>query len=648
MKLAKYFLLFVASIALLACSKGDDDAQQNEEPQPEKDTPVKVEPLPEGVKLKDETIQLNNIQLSKITSVDEENTTLTFDASTPQDQIPQKGQILLQFSPTKELPYGFIGRVTDVKESNGKIVVETEAPALNEAFDKLVVNYDSNTAKAASRSGSEGNLDIIEDGLSFDNEGYINFTKNFKSDDSLVESQLIFGLNPSININIDNSKNIDEQLYGFGVKASAITKFKLSIEKESNNRSNIGKGVLFKLPNVTPAVCGALQLYSATEAKGEFSCSATVTSTISKSFRVEYNGILEPPKVTSTGEDHNPVVDFSCDPEVKLSGELYTGLGLGIELRLFGRKELHIGVGSEVGPQVSTEIDLLSDPTSAYTKFKDTAIELNGVYRNRAYAAVKLFKYEREWEHIFVNHNWNIAKRYIFPEFKNLSFNESDKVHCKATVSRDLFFPLEIGFGQYNENNEAVQRSEGVGYQLEQDFANPLTADLSNDTGENYTYSTYVKLGDKYIKCEQANHLIVGRWLFNICYTYSHMSFVGKVKSTGEDYSFVLLDNYSEYTSGDSRILNSDGTCTVLSSEIINDFDGPYTKTWSTTGNTLYIYYDDGTINYVIENISDTELVLRSDYYREMECGVMSPSGPAIGKEVSKGYRRVKYIRLNN
>ena len=97
MKLAKYFLLFAISIALIACSKGDDDAQQNEEPQPEKDTPVKVEPLPEGVKLKDETIQLNNIQLSKITSVDEENTTLTFDASTPQDQIPQKGQILLQY-----------------------------------------------------------------------------------------------------------------------------------------------------------------------------------------------------------------------------------------------------------------------------------------------------------------------------------------------------------------------------------------------------------------------------------------------------------------------------------------------------------------------------------------------------------------------
>ena len=161
MKLAKYFLLFVASMTLLACSKSDDDAQQNEEPQPEKDTPVKIEPLPEGVKIREGIVQLNNIHLSKILSVDEKNSTLTFDASIPKNQIPQKGQILLQFSPTKELPYGFIGRVTNVKESNGKIVVETEAPTLTETFSTLKISHDIELKAVENRALIENNNGYI-------------------------------------------------------------------------------------------------------------------------------------------------------------------------------------------------------------------------------------------------------------------------------------------------------------------------------------------------------------------------------------------------------------------------------------------------------------------------------------------------------
>lgn len=513
MKLTKYFLLFVASMTLLACSKGDDDPQQNEEPQPEKETPVKVEPLPEGVKLKDETIQLNNIQLSKITSVDEENSTLTFDASIPQNQIPQKGQILLQFSPTKELPYGFIGRVTNVKESNGKIVVETEAPALNEAFGELVINYDSRNAYISSRADEDEDEqdEDIENEISVDEEGYINFTTTYTSKNPDVSLSVGFGLNASVKIDLNNKENKNDQLYGFGVRTSIVSKYSDSIEKEYQQRRDMGKGIKFTIPQLSPAIVGAVQFSWATEAKGEFSFDLTQSISTNDLYYVESKG-NSMPQFAQANEGGNPSVDVMCSPELKLSGEMWIGLGMRIELRLFGRKDLSVGIGSEVGPQISSEIDLLSDNTNIYTKLKDTAIELTGVLKNKAYSNAKLLGYKEEWEKELSIKNFHIAKKYLFPEFEDLSLEEGSTTYCRATVSRDLLFPLDIGFSQYDDNEELVQHSKEERYYSPENFANPLQAKFSSDPAKDYTYWTYVKLGNEYIKCERVQPSIVGKW----------------------------------------------------------------------------------------------------------------------------------------
>lgn len=609
MKLAKYFLLFAISIALIACSKGDDDPQQNEEPQPEKDTPVKVEPLPEGVKLKDETIQLNNIQLSKITSVDEENTTLTFDASTPQDQIPQKGQILLQFSPTKELPYGFIGRVTDVKESNGKIVVETEAPALNEAFDELVINYDSRNAYISSRADEDEDEqdEDIENEISVDEEGYINFTTTYTSKNPDVSLSVGFGLNASVKIDLNNKENKNDQLYGFGVRTSIVTKYSDSIEKEYQQRRDMGKGIKFTIPQLSPAIVGAVQFSWATEAKGEFSFDLTQSISTNDLYYVESKG-NSMPKFAQANEGGNPSVDVMCSPELKLSGEMWIGLGMRIELRLFGRKDLSVGIGSEVGPQISSEIDLLSDNTNIYTKHKDTAIELTGVLKNKAYSNAKLLGYKEEWEKELSIIEFHIAKKYLFPGFEDLSLEEGSTTYCRATVSRDLLFPLDIGFSQYDDNEELVQHSKEERYYSPENFANPLQAKFSSDPAKDYTYWTYVKLGNEYIKCERVQPSILGKWQL-----VNHKS--------------IEYDGTREYVNSNNGEI--DGTIWDFRENGIGVYNYLYYGKISSSenfkytynGETLSIYYDNWeglgnskTFNYQILDISNDKLeVYRSE-----------------------------------
>mgnify|MGYP003305376554 CR=1 FL=1 len=153
MQRLKFFLMFVASVMLLACSGGEDPTgggnnnggETPDKPNPE--TPVTTEILPEGVEIGEETQQLNNIQLGHIETVDEDNATLTFSAELPAEHIPQKGQILLQYSATEDLPFGFLGRVINVNTVGNNIIVETEAPALDEAFARLSFAYDIDIQK---------------------------------------------------------------------------------------------------------------------------------------------------------------------------------------------------------------------------------------------------------------------------------------------------------------------------------------------------------------------------------------------------------------------------------------------------------------------------------------------------------------------
>ena len=98
MKNLKYLFLLAASILFVACSGDEEDIPNDEKPDSPPQPEIIVENLPDGVEIGEETQQLNNIQLENIENVDEENSTLTFSSALPSDQIPQKGQIILQLS----------------------------------------------------------------------------------------------------------------------------------------------------------------------------------------------------------------------------------------------------------------------------------------------------------------------------------------------------------------------------------------------------------------------------------------------------------------------------------------------------------------------------------------------------------------------
>ena len=132
--LKRILCLLMASFLFIACEK-------------EEKVPVPEFPqLPENVILAENTQQLNSIHLENFISVDSTNTVIEFSASMHESQIPEVGQILLQFTPNEQFPYGFLGKVESVTRSaaatkSGDVIrVKTGPASLMEAFLKLKVN----------------------------------------------------------------------------------------------------------------------------------------------------------------------------------------------------------------------------------------------------------------------------------------------------------------------------------------------------------------------------------------------------------------------------------------------------------------------------------------------------------------------------
>ena len=220
---------------LIACSVSNDEDNNNPNNNgnngstPETEEPT-TENLPSGVMISDKTVQLNSVQLKNIISADDANSTLIFSAALPEEQIPAKGEILLQFTPTEELPYGFLGRVTSVTQNNDKIIVATEAPTLIEAFDKLCLNDTFDLVPNEMRASIET-----------DEDGYKILSQDVELNvgPATVKGEVGFGAKLIIDSDIDNEEGLKNVDISLGAKINALANATIKATDEGDAQTDI-------------------------------------------------------------------------------------------------------------------------------------------------------------------------------------------------------------------------------------------------------------------------------------------------------------------------------------------------------------------------------------------------------------------------
>lgn len=470
-------------LLLLGCSK--DSA--TESPQlPER--PNDVEPLPESVELAEGVVQLNNAQLAFVADIDEGNTQLSFHNSLPEEYLPKVGELLLQMTPTEELPYGFVGRVTRITQQNGNYVVETEAPTLTEVFDKLY---------------TEGEMQSMAETRAKDSEGYytigLNVGGEIKDTDIRLDGSYSAGFRPRQKVTIDKAKQKNDILFEFDTKQTSKLTLSISEECGFDKSINLGKGAVLSLTTAGLPIATCLQPYIAASASAERGVEVGLSVTERNSYSVEKSGSLLP-VVKRTKESFS--IDPSFDLNSKISAECYAGVGLRVEFRLFGRSDMAIGVGPEVGFKASGNIDMqfikdYEGNDSEYELLKDCSATVGGAARLNAYANGSAFGQD-EWEKTLAEKEFNQKTYYLIPSFENASCTtEDDIVSAKATVGRDLLFKAEVGIAAWRGNKPSYGKA--YPYQFEQEFShNPITDQFSAD--DDAEYWTYAKIGSSYVK----------------------------------------------------------------------------------------------------------------------------------------------------
>lgn len=482
--------LFGLLLLLVGCSKSDGI----EEPQmPE--NPTEVEPLPTNVELAESTVQLNNAQLAFLSTVDEENATLTFSASLPSEYLPKEGQILLQMTPTETLPYGFVGRVTKIEQTANGYVVHTDTPTLTEIFNKLQVEGElqAATESRAIPTDDEG-FYMIEHPIELSMSG-IKFSGSINN-----------GFRPRLRIVSDAETGQKEMLFRFDTKKETNITFVFTPNLELDDMWNMGHGVLLSLTTGGLPVAAYLQPYIVSEAEITTGVNVGVTFRDYNSYAIEYNGSL--PKIT-IGEG-NDTEKYAMDPQLDLSslvaGSFYVGVGVKVDFRLFGRRNLSAGIGPEIGFKAEGEVgaQLLIEENkvadSAYDAFKDNQVAFSGgVYISGHMDATFLSKKIERWHGELASFTFAERSFYLFPEFDECTLEETNgTINAKATVKRDLLLPVSVGIASY-QNEEAKKYGKSYAYHFAGNFQeNPICESFKDE--EDTEYWTYINLGGTYVK----------------------------------------------------------------------------------------------------------------------------------------------------
>ena len=486
-----YILLCVC---LVSCSEKDDIVNPIPDPDPE---PVPVE---KDYELADNVIELEGDLLKHVSS--SKGDTLVYNSNTPDDALPEVGEIVIVTQPTDVFPYGFLGKVTKIS-NDGNINVVTEVAALDEAFVYLDVSQSYELTPESSKAISRNAGTQTE---------FKKFTKPFSkefSDFISLNGKLTLGVQVDATLKID--KRNGKKLRNGKITISTLQEVNMSLdvelEKEFEESVNFpSKAITFPPLQFGPVtLVPALQPYLFIHAEGKIETHPSMFYQQIRTASLVFDGN----SWSYINDDSNdPTVEFNLTPDISMQGSIYDGVGVALEFRLYGSEDNKAFIDAKIGPQISGEVTLATDPNSIYESGKDSNLDFGMLFSAGGGAGVKFFFIEKEWSHYPINLSLLQSTSYFFPSFSNHSLAYADGgISASTNLGRNLLWKQDVGLALY-KGDECLEVSEPVEYKYENDFKerNPLEGifeEIPEEKKDEYSVWSYTKWGDLYIKCEQ-------------------------------------------------------------------------------------------------------------------------------------------------
>lgn len=440
--------------------------------------------------------------------------TIVMSASTPEELLPEIGEILLCGVEDEKFPYGFAGKVTQIKEEADGYVIETEQPELGEIFEsinvegemplevipqtesrglELILDKESDEFKLTaekysdeagfqglsldltldmepssnSSSDSSGNIDASFSGV---NQITLGGDLGFKCAYKIVEN--VEGKEDCFDLNLDilSKLGLDVEL---GVEGKLGTDFELAklefapfkvkflncFKKNKDNESRVAPAVVVKC--IVAILDPKLILSYKTEASGKiglnsgFECS-NITNIYTKDKQLNIG--------TNKG---TPVNWFST---INMEGKLQTGLNLKFTMKpkwRSGKEDNMLELEAFTGPQINATAE------TGYGSENNVCFDIVP-WNNSLSGQVTIYsvmnndiKFSASCEKEF---SLGKQTRWLWPHYENLkaNFNPANEknIAVSALLKDTTIIPLKVGFALYDSDGNRLMNTDYLEYQI--------------------------------------------------------------------------------------------------------------------------------------------------------------------------------------
>lgn len=448
--------------------------------------------------LAENTVQLsrddeNYIQSATAVDATSDHYTITYYGDTPEDKIPQVGQVLLYSEITDKFPAGFLGRVTAVEQTDDTYIVHAEPATLDATFDELYIdkelNFLGNIAddvlaqngieRAAQTKAVRDSTIELKIPL-----GYRSV--QFPPKDPYAEIKLSGGIALKSKAHLDIRLNKKERLEYMQLSLDNTTTTnitsELSIFVETDNDKELGKrdvediiseeipcgkyliGPLVISPNVIWGI--------SVSASGKGSITNEFNNTKKSKFFLEIdNGKLnmESPDQEDTSDENVTSNKLSID----LEGKFAIGPKIGIQLIIFPAEvELSGSLMGELGLEYHLDPSNIGNGVF-YSKIKDSKATASAFIQGNASVGAGLF----DWIKVEagVEPQWMLGstERYIVPSMENLRVEEETvdgSTYISYNVIHDTFWPFNFGLKLYDEDGNELHSDLYTSYSYPKDW----------------------------------------------------------------------------------------------------------------------------------------------------------------------------------
>lgn len=410
-----------------------------------------------------------------------EGMTLFFKSSIPNDLKPKTGDVLIttEFN-SPLLPDGFVGKVQATKMQTDAYRVDCDSIYdIFDIFEQLISieKIEDNQTNAARRV--KGEWISSRNPLEF-NLGYTKSTSkaNVSLSGSVNGSYIatvaynITRKEQYINLRIDHDWN-----YG--------TNLKVDTDKTGGSFGPL-KGPVLSLPSVRFAYIFKFQISGAPFIKGEGNIEAALSlNSPTHSYITEatfHNGKFSGTnrkKNVSGGNKPSFETAFSLNGSVQAGYMADFWLGVDSDIKGIAKDVLKLGTTLDfyIGPKINGNFTMklgTDAPNNYYSVYKDSKLGISLLTFDYEFSGEASLAGRKFPKGVFCNgtlqtplyHEW-----YIMPEFSDLEIAKDEK-NLSATITctptRDIAFPLGLGIGLYDEENQLKEISfEASNYKRE-------------------------------------------------------------------------------------------------------------------------------------------------------------------------------------